>query len=106
MALQGIEGGVNENVVGIVSIIVIFVVFPLVLAYARMIWRRGSAAPAQLSNDTSHRLIQMQHSIDAMAVEMERISENQRFVTKLLAERGSAQAAPQDASSRSGRAAG
>jgi hypothetical protein len=29
----------------------------------------------------------MQQSIDAMAVEIERISEGQRFVTKLLSER-------------------
>lgn len=34
------------------------------------------------------RLVAMQESLDAVAVEVERISEGQRFTTKLLAERG------------------
>jgi hypothetical protein len=33
----------------------------------------------------------MQQSIDAMAVEIERISEGQRFVTRLLGEKASAE---------------
>jgi hypothetical protein len=33
-------------------------------------------------------LSEIQQSIDAVAVEVERISEGQRFTTKLLAERG------------------
>lgn len=48
--------------------------------------------PAPLSNDALQRLdarlSEMQHSIDAVAVEVERISEGQRFTSKLLAERG------------------
>jgi hypothetical protein len=35
-----------------------------------------------------NRLTEMQQSLDAVAVEVERISEGQRFATKLLAERG------------------
>jgi hypothetical protein len=38
--------------------------------------------------DTSQRLERIEQAIEAMAVEVERISEGQRFVTKLLAERG------------------
>lgn len=80
---------VTDNEVGIVAIISIFVLFPIAIAYARLIWRRGVNPPERspLLNDTSQRLAQMQHSIDAMAVEIERISEGQRFVTKLLSER-------------------
>jgi hypothetical protein len=32
------------------------------------------------------RLVQVQHSVDAIAIEVERLSEGQRFTTKLLAE--------------------
>jgi hypothetical protein len=81
---------VDENVVGIVSIITIFVVFPIVLAYTRLIWKRSAnpfASRSQLNDDTAQRIVQMQQSIDAMALEIERISEGQRFVTKLLTER-------------------
>ena len=34
------------------------------------------------------RLTEMQHALDTVAVEVERISEAQRFTTKLLSERG------------------
>jgi hypothetical protein len=38
--------------------------------------------------EISQRLARMEQSIDAAAVEIERISEAQRFTTKLLAEKG------------------
>jgi hypothetical protein len=91
---------IDDNVVGIVSIITIFVVFPIVLAYTRLIWKRSANPPppvrSQLNDDTAQRIVQIQQSLDAMALEIERISEGQRFVTKLLAER------PRDAALRSG----
>jgi hypothetical protein len=44
---------------------------------------------ARTSSATEARLERMEHSIDAIAVEVERISEGQRFTTKLLSERTS-----------------
>ena len=44
---------------------------------------------AQVPNDVSARLERMEHAIDAISVEVERISEGQRFTTKLLADRES-----------------
>ena len=38
--------------------------------------------------EIADRLAKLDNAVDAMAVEVERISEGQRFVTKLLAERG------------------
>jgi hypothetical protein len=90
MAMLAAAAMVDENVVGIISIVTIFVVFPIVLAYSRLIWKRSAGPPAtrsQLPDDTAQRVVQIQQSIDAMALEIERISEGQRFVTKLLAER-------------------
>jgi hypothetical protein len=37
---------------------------------------------------SDHRLERIEQAIDAMAVEVERISESQRYMTKLLADRG------------------
>jgi hypothetical protein len=49
--------------------------------------KRGlTSSPLMLAAD-SERLQRMEQGIDAMAVEIERISEGQRFVTKLLAEK-------------------
>jgi len=39
--------------------------------------------------EISDRMAKLDTAVDAMAVEVERISEGQRFVTKVLAERGS-----------------
>ncbi len=64
---------------------------PLVIVYARRIWLRDSAAPR--SGEIDLRLERIEHAIDAMAVEVERISEGQRFVTRALADRGPERAA-------------
>ena len=42
------------------------------------------SSPRELSED---RLARIEHSIDAIAVEVERISEGQRFTTKLLSDK-------------------
>lgn len=43
--------------------------------------------PLNVSDSQSLQLEQLQHSVDAIAVEVERIAEAQRFSAKLLAER-------------------
>ena len=58
---------------------------PLVLAFARRIWRRGGAAAIDIEN--SPRLQRMEQAIESIALEVERIGEAQRFTTKLLADR-------------------
>lgn len=50
------------------------------------IQRRGIVAPPELG-EIEGRLGRIEQAIDAMAIEVERISEGQRFTTKLLAER-------------------
>ena len=44
--------------------------------------------------DLADRMGKLDNAVDAMAVEIERISEGQRFVTKVLAERGTTPALP------------
>jgi hypothetical protein len=51
-------------------------------------WEREGAVPT-IPGDVTARLERMEHAIDAIAVEVERISEGQRFTTKLLSERES-----------------
>jgi len=53
---------------------------------ARRIWRRGSAIgkPAAMSPDLDDRLIRLEQAVDAVAVEVERVGEGQRYVTKIL----------------------
>jgi hypothetical protein len=50
--------------------------------------RKAAPLPSDVMQRIDHRLSEMQQSIDTVAVEVERISEGQRFTTKLLADRG------------------
>jgi hypothetical protein len=55
--------------------------------------RRSNAALADGGLERLEvRLTEMQQSLDAVAIEVERISEGQRFATKLLADRAAVQA--------------
>jgi hypothetical protein len=74
----------------IIICFILFVLSPIALSMSRLIWKRGSrtaTAPAA-SPESGERLEQIQQSVDAIAIEVERVSEGQRFVTRLLAERG------------------
>jgi hypothetical protein len=67
---------------------VLFIFFPLAVGAARAIWRRSSrpGPPPAVFAETAQRLERLESSVDAIAIEIERISEGQRFVTKLLSE--------------------
>lgn len=59
----------------------------IVLFFARRRWkRRVPALPPQLATESAQRLARLEHGMDAIAIEIERVSEGQRFVTKLLSE--------------------
>lgn len=57
-----------------------------VLFFARRRWkRRGTALPSGLGVE-SQRLERLENGMEAIAIEIERVSEGQRFVTRLLSE--------------------
>ncbi|HJU88419.1 MAG TPA: hypothetical protein VJ672_03460 [Gemmatimonadaceae bacterium] len=58
--------------------------FPLARGWAR---KQDKAIP-RTPPDVIARLERMEQAIDSIAIEVERISEGQRFTTKLLSERG------------------
>lgn len=62
------------------------VLTPLARAWARRLEGGGRAADA--NRELTARLERIEQAIDAMATEVERIGEGQRFTTKLLSERG------------------
>ena len=64
----------------------LFVLFPLSLAFTRLLWRRAMLAPrAQaLVPELANRLDRIEQGIDVVALEVERISEGQRFVSQLM----------------------
>ena len=83
-------GRVIESAIPIVAIISVFGIAPIAIAVARFIWKRSTApAPKAAIADraTQDKLEHLQQSMDAIAIEVERISEGQRFVTKVMADR-------------------
>jgi hypothetical protein len=71
----------------IVGTIFMFIVFlPLSIAFARRIWRRSAAVVTSFPREIADRLSRMEQAVEATAVEVERIGEGQRFLTKLFTE--------------------
>ena len=97
---QILESGVMVNP----EIVIVPAVFSLtsVVLIVRM-WLRhrekmaGLGAGVARGSDVEGRLERIEQAVDAIAIEMERIGEGQRFVTKLLAERPALRADAQSA---------
>jgi len=60
--------------------------FPLSVAYARRLWRRSSIVPPTLPPEFTDRMANLERGVEAIAIEVERLGEGQRFVTQLLSE--------------------
>jgi hypothetical protein len=58
--------------------------YPIVRAYARRIEERNRP---QMPVDVSDRLARIEAAVESIAIEVERISESQRFLTKIQSER-------------------
>ena len=85
---DGPFGGLSaDQVTGISIVFILFVLTPLVVTLAVRLFRRPVAPKAVPGLDSiANRIERMENAIDAVAVEVERISEGQRFVTRLLGE--------------------
>ncbi len=76
------------------AIVITILGLPLVRVIARRLDRRDVASPTALAK-IEEKLGRLEAGVDSIAVEVERISEAQRFTTKLLAERASGPSASQ-----------
>lgn len=78
--------GPPDEVYFLTGVFMFVVLFPLSVAYARRIWRRGAAAVTQIPQEIYDRFSRLDQSVDAIAIEVERIGEGQRYLTKLYAD--------------------
>jgi hypothetical protein len=78
--------------VPVVSVVSLAMLLPLSIGWAKRMSRRGPVTPAPMSSDVANRLERIEQAVDTIAIEVERISEGQRFVTKIMADRPSAAA--------------
>jgi hypothetical protein len=77
----------EENTVILGGLFTIFVLAPLAFAAARLMFRRAKVpVPAPGAMESAARLERIEQAVDAIAIEVERISEGQRFTTRLLSD--------------------
>jgi len=83
---QTIIQGPPEDVYVLSGLFMVIVLLPLSIALARRIWRRSAAVVTSFPREIAERLSRMEQAVEATAVEVERIGEGQRFLTRLFTE--------------------
>ena len=78
------QGAVDISIAMFVTIAIIIVGLPIARALGRRMDRRSDSLASGAAN-LAPQIAQLQDSIDAMAIELERVTEGQRFQNKLLA---------------------
>lgn len=76
-----------DVMMGMTFTLLLAIVIPSSIAFARRIWRGTPKPAAPLRDDLSPRFDRLEQAVDAIAIEIERISEGQRFMTRVMAER-------------------
>jgi hypothetical protein len=71
-------------VLGGMFIVIVFL--PLSIAYARRIWKRGGQVIAAFPKEIAERMTRVEQVVESTAIEVERIGEGQRFMTRVLTE--------------------
>jgi hypothetical protein len=75
---------VDISIAFFLMVAAIIIGLPLARAFGRRMDRRG--ATTEIPREVTNQLAQLNQSVDAIALEIERISEGQRFTTRLLSE--------------------
>ena len=82
------RNGPPDEIMAVPIVFTIFVLMPIAVAYARRIWRKGAATVAPIPTDLTDRLEAMGQSMESIAIEVERIGEGQRFLTRVMSDKG------------------
>jgi hypothetical protein len=80
------DTGPDEGVFVVASLFVFVVLMPIAVAYARRVWKRSAKVITTFPKELSDRLIRVEQAVEATALEVERIGEGQRFMTRLFTE--------------------
>jgi hypothetical protein len=77
---------INANATPLLMMFMVFVLFPIAIGIGRTLWKRASRPQPSIPSETAHRLERMEQAMDAIAIEVERVSEGQRFMTRMFTE--------------------
>jgi hypothetical protein len=76
-----------DMIAGMSFVLAMCLVLPISIGIAKRIWRGRPTPAAPRQDDIAPRLDRLEHAVESIAIEIERVSEGQRFVTRILAER-------------------
>lgn len=76
------------------GLFIVVVLLPMSIAFARRIWRRSAKAVVTLPPQVAEHMESLERGVEAIALEVERIGEGQRFLTSAMAERIEARPRP------------
>jgi hypothetical protein len=80
------RSGPPEEVWVLGGMFMVIVLLPMSIAYARRIWRRSAKIVTTIPKELMDKLAQVEQTVEASAIEIERIGEGQRFMTRLFTE--------------------
>ena len=82
-----IPGLSQDNFSMLAGLFTLLVLAPLSLGMMRQMWKRASVPPeSKESRESAQRLERIEQAVDAIAIEVERISESQRYSARILSE--------------------
>jgi hypothetical protein len=81
-----IQQGFSEDIYAFGFVLILVMILPLSIALARRVWRRSPATVAAFPREITDRLTRMEQAVEATSLEVERIGEGQRFLTRLFTE--------------------
>lgn len=82
-----VDTGPPEEFFVLTGMFIIFFMMPIAIGFSRRLWKKGIApASNEVPAELTDRLSRMEQAIDAVAVELERVGEGQRYVTRVFSE--------------------
>ncbi|MEO5818022.1 MAG: hypothetical protein ABIT20_22325 [Gemmatimonadaceae bacterium] len=81
------ERALPRDIFVLSGLFIVCVLLPIAVAVSLRILRRGAAKVAALPSEIAERLGRMESAIEATAIEVERIGEGQRYLTRVLGDR-------------------
>jgi hypothetical protein len=84
---EPVRNGPPDEAYVLAAIFMFVFLLPLSIALARRIWKRSSTVVQSLPADLMARIQRIENAVESSGLEIERIGEGQRFITKLFSEK-------------------
>ncbi len=81
-----VRNGPPEELIAIPIVFTLAVLMPIAIAYARRIWKKGATVIAPVPREVQDKLDALSEAVESIGLEVERIGEGQRFITRVMSD--------------------